>query len=122
MVEEDDMAADYYLTYDQWHSNADVILILEASSYRNLSPSWCRPVVFAAETLVRRIGNSGRVCRRADNNLLFCWIYVVVVEISRMLWADVVEETSVSYPYAMLLLTYLLCNSIGRLSLLLTLL
>lgn len=46
----------------------------------------------------------------------------MVVEISRMLWADVVEETSVSYPYAMLMLTYLLWNSIGRLSLLLTLL
>jgi hypothetical protein len=46
----------------------------------------------------------------------------VVVEISRMLWADVVEETSVSYPSYAELLTYLLWNSIGRLSLLLTLL
>ena len=42
--EEDDMVVDYH---GQWHSNTDVML--EASSYRILSPSWFRSVVFAAE-------------------------------------------------------------------------
>ena len=75
-------------------------MVLEASSYRDLSPSWCRMNGSVC-------GRDGRgesrqqwaFCvdeqTRTDCGLLQSWCFVVVVEISRKLWADVVEETSV---------------------------